>query len=605
LYGLQVEPKNEPWPDCSNLVVPIVRSKLDTLWAQVCSQVFVPEFYIVNGNTEDAAEHAYEVQRWLNAEFRRQRGRSTWFNEHVKWLGLSMRDGTAVMEAMWKYRTRRARYIMQQPKTDDDDGLPFIDQDTGEPMMESVARTKDVIDYNDVNLRPILLRDFMLIPDESTSIEDAAGVARCEWLYENQLKAMVKEGLLNAHWVEMALAYVPSGVSDVTADRQGVYDKTANEQLNIGQGQGAVTSEFFANRGPIKVWRIHTNQFDMNGDGWVEENVFWLHELSNYLLGWCPDEYISPTRPFFDFAPFPDFDRFYGYPLPILLAPSQAEASTIRNQRNDASDISIAPPLLVNRNEETFDKGALWKPRAQWPVSDVNTAVRELSITPPHAQSYQEELLVGQYADQISGLSAPTDGAPTASRRTATEIKMKNAATSVRASLISMLFRVACCSVAQFVFKLKQQYPPTDNTRLTVPPEILGLDYQVSVAGMNDPLNIDDNIQEALALYQLLMKDPDIAQDATARYNLKKNLLSATHTRNIEAIIGTEEEAEQRKQQEEQAKQMQMAMAAQQMQQGGQPGAPQNGKPPGPPGAGPAGPPQGAPAPQPAALGGP
>lgn len=560
-----------------------MRSKVDTLWAQVSSQVFVPEFYIVNGNTPEAAEHAYEVQRYYNAEFRRQRGRSTWFNEHVKWLGLSLRDGTAIMEAMWKYRTRRTRYAIQQPKLDDDD-LPFIDANTGEPMLETVTHNKDVIDYNDVNLRPVLLRDFMLIPDESIGIEDAAGVARCEWLYETQLKAMVKEGLLKDEWVEAALSYVPQGISDVSSDRQGVYDKTANEQLNIGQGQGAMVSEFFKNRGPIKVWRIHSNQWDMNGDGWAEENVFWLHEQSQYMLGWCPDEYISPTRPFFDFAPFPDFDRFYGYPLTMLLAPAQAQASTIFNQQNDANDLATCPPLLINRNEEIYDKGMQWKPGVQWPVTDVVGSVKQLEIRPAPAQTYQDLAITDRFGDQLSGLSSPSDGAPATKRSTATEIKIKQAATGVRASLIAMLFRVSCTSLIQHVHKLKQQYPPTNQSHLQVPGEVLGLDYQIGVSGMNDPLNIEENIQEALALYQLLSKDPDIAGNAKQRYELKKNLLAATHTRNIEAIIGSEEEAAQRQQQEDamkqaQAQMAQMAMKAK-MAGGGAPGGPQQGGPP-------------------------
>ena len=410
-------------------------------------------------------------------------GRSTWFNEHVKWLGLSLRDGTAVMEAMWRYRTRMARYAIQQPKLDDDD-LPWIDAATGEPMMETAFKNKDVIDYNDVNLRPVLLRDFMLIPDESISIEDAAGVARCEWLYEKQLMAMVKEGLLNKEWVERALAYVPQGISDVASDRQGDYDKTANWQLSLGQGQGPATSEFFRNRGPIKVWRIHSDQWDMNGDGWSEENVFWLHEQSQYMLGGCPDEYISPTRPFFDFSPFPDFDRFYGYPLPMLLAPSQAQASTIFNQQNDANDLATSPPLLINRNEEIHDKNMQWRPAAQWQVTDPMTSVKQLDIRPAPQQTYADLQMTDGFADKISGLSSPSDGSSPSSRHTATEVKIKQAATSMRASLISMLFRVSCCSLIQHVHKLKQQYPPTNASHLQVSPEILGLDFQISVAGI-------------------------------------------------------------------------------------------------------------------------
>jgi hypothetical protein len=578
-YELEVRPKDFPWVGCSNVVVPIVASKLDTLLAQIASQVFVPEFYIVSGNDKEAQQVAYEVQRYLNAEFRRHRGQSTWFEEHLKWLHLGLLHGTSVMEAMWKYRKRRTSYGILTASTDED-GLPNLDEQ-GEPIMKRVLTTRDIDEYNDVNLRAVRLRDFMLIPDESTSIEEAAGCCRCEWLYENDLKAMVHDGLLDQKWVDLALNYVPQGLSDVSSDRQGYYDKNMGGQLIIGQGQGLVSDTFFKNRGPIKVWRIHSDQWDMDGDGWAEENVFWIHELSMYMIGWCPDNYIAPTRPFIQFSPFPRPDRFYGFSLPERLVPLQGEASTIRNQRNDAVDLAISPPLLVNRNEEIHDKGMQWGPGKQWPVADVKTAAQQLIMQPPGAQAYQEEQIVNTYADQLSGLSAPSDGAPTASRRTATEVKLKSASTNVRASMVALQLRIAARSVIQFAWRLKQQYPqkPTDGQ---LPPEMMALDYQIEVAGVNDPINLEENVQEALGMYNLLRQDPDIAGDAVARYNLKKNLLVATHTRNMDAIIGTAEEAAQKKQAEAQAKQqqaqMQQAVMAAQLQQGQ---VPKNGAAPG------------------------
>jgi len=574
-YELEVAPKNFPWVGCSNLVVPIVPSKMDTLLAQIASQVFVPEFYIVSGNTKEAQSVAYKVQRYLNAEFRRQRGSDTWFEEHLKMLHLGLYHGTAVMESMWKYRRRRKSFGILTESVDDD-GLPDLDEN-GDPIMKRIMRTKDVDEYNDVNLRAVRLRDFMLIPDEATSIEQAAGVARAEWLYENDLKAMVAEGLLDAEWVEKALAYVPAGLSDVSSDRQGYYDKIAGGQLIVGQGQGLVSDEFFRNRGPIKVWRVHSDQWDMDGDGWAEENVFWCHELSEYLLGWCPDNYIAPTRPFTAFSPFPRPDRFYGFSLVERLLPLQGEASTIRNQRNDAQDLATSPPLLVNRNEEIHDKGMIWGPGKQWPVADVDKAAKQIAVVQPGAQAYQEEQIVNTYADQLSGLSAPTDGAPTSSRRTATEIKAKASATNVRAALVAMFLRITSRSIIQYVWKLKRQYPREAQSELDLDPAIMGLDFQIDVAGINDPINNDENVQESLALFNLFHQDPDIQGNAVARYELKKSVLSSMHVRNMDAIIGTAEEAQQRKEQEAQQKQMQMQAMAVAAQQGMMPGA--NGKP--------------------------
>ncbi len=582
VYELEVAEKNFPWPGCSNIVVPLAPAKLDTLLAQIASQVFVPEFYIANGSDPQSAQEAYRIQRYYNVEFRKERLISTWIEEHLKVLHLGLLHGTAVMETMWKYRARRSSFAVNQPKYDEESGLPSFDNE-GMPEMETSFVTTPVVDYNAVNLRAVRLRDIMLAPDESINIEEAAAVMRAEWFMERDMQAMVREGLLDADAVEFALAYLPQGISDVSSDRQGYYDKAAGWQLQLGQGQGMVFSEFFKNRGPAKVWRIHSDQFDMDGDGFAEENVFWLHEQSMKMLGWCPDNYIAPTRPFKAFSPAPRPDRFYGFSFMERLAPLQAEASTLRNQRNDAQDLATSPPLLRNKNEEIADKNMQWGAGKVWDVGDINNAVKQIAVSQPAPQAYQEEDRIDRYADALSGLSSPIDGTGTSGRRTATEIRLRSQSTNVRASLIAFYFRTFARSVIQYVHRLNRQHVQPDADGITsLTADQLRMNVEITVAGMNDPLNLEENIQEALGLYTSFMQDPDIQADPVARYNLRKNVLVSTHSHNIEAIIGTEEEAQKRKEQEQQMRAQQMSMPPSGKpsppQPPGQPGAPQNGK---------------------------
>jgi hypothetical protein len=581
-----VAEKNTPWVGCSNIVPPVAISKFQTLLAQIVNMVFVPEFYIVAGEPGDveAQQDSYTVQRRYNYELRMERpDMLTWYEEHIHWLGAGLLDGVSVMEIMWKYKERRARYGMLEPD-EDEEGMPLFDEN-GEPKMRRVTHTEDVVDYDDVVLQHVRLKDIGVIPAEAPSIAAAVAVWRNKWYYEADLKAMVEDGILDAEWVEKALAYVPSGTSDIAQDRQGTYDKSAGGQINTGQAQGGLTKKgLFSNRGPIKVVMLHSRQFDVDGDKWPEENVFFVHEPSGYLLGWCPDNYIAPSRPFRSFAPHPRIGQWVGWSLIEWLTPLQSEAATIRNQRNDAVDRAIAAPLVRDASMDVDDKEFTWSPGTSHSVraTDGKRAadyVSQVQVQFPPAQTYQEEQFINTYADQVSGLSAPIEGAATSSRRTATEIKARQTGTTVRASLVAMYFRFAARGVIQFVHNLKRQFPG-QKTSSGIDPEIFRRRYQIDVAGTNDPLNVDENVQEALEMYNLLRQDPDIMQSAVRRYELKKYMFQATHTKDFEGILGTKEDAEQKDAMQAQMAQQQMAAA----QAGQAPAGPGGAPPPNAPG---------------------
>ena len=590
LYENEVRPKDMPWVGCSNVSVPLIAAKTEALRDQVAAITFVPEFYIVTGLTEEAAQQAHLVQTFYNNEFRKQRGRTTWYAEHLNWLHLSLRDGTAVMEVLWKKKSRQATFGIAAPVLVE--GLPQFDDD-GNIKTEVQDVPQEVIDYDDVSLRPVPIKDFMLIPDEALSIEDAVGVVRTEWQYESDLMAMVEEGLLNKDWVERALTYVPQGGSDVVSDPQGYYDKTAGGQINVGQGQGPMVSKFFKNRGPLQVDRIHTRQFRVGKGEGVQDLVIWSHRLSHFMLGWVPEQYLSPTRPFFSFCPFPRPDSFYGFSLPERQAPLVAQINANKNQRNDAIDMKLGAPLLINRAEEIWDKGMTWGINKSWAVNDVNTAAKRMEIGDVPIASYQEEAADANYLDQITGLNQPMTGGMSSGRRSASEVKIASSSAGVRANAIGMLFRLSARSVLEFVNSLKMRYMSDPKPgMMQVTREMLGMPLKMDVSGSGDPLDKQAFADEVLSAYNLMSQSPDVQQDAVHRYNLNRMVLEAIGIPNIESILGSAQDAEQKKQAEQEAAQMQQQMAMQQA-QGGQPGGPPGGQPPQ------GGPPQGGPPPGP------
>lgn len=610
LCDMQTGGKDTPYVDSSDLFIPLVPSKIEALRDQVASITFVPEFYLVSGLTPDASESAYIAQQYWNNEFRKQRPVTpTWFEQHLKWLHLALRDGTSIMEVMWSKRTKMTRYGVTMPKTDDD-GMPVMDGD--DMVQETHNVEKEVVEYNDVILNVVKLKDFILIPDESPSIRDALGVGRVLWLTEADLWAMVEDGLLVKEWVEKVLVWDPAGVTDVAADWQRHYDKAVGNQLDIGMGQGVMSSEFFKNRGPFKIWRIHTRQYDLDNDGIPEENVMWLHDQSGYLLGVVPDEYIAPTRPFFDFSPFPRPDEFYGFSLAERLGPFNAEANLQWNQRNDAIDTRMLVPLIMDRMVEIEDKGMQWGLGKLWSVANASGSLKDAFYYPQMPDvplaTFQQEAQVRTDADSIAGLNQPMSGGMNSGRKSATEVKISSASGSVRANQIAMLLRLASRSVLEFIRKLKLQYPwEPDPFGMPITPEVLAKPYKMDVSGTSDPLDKQASVDEALGAYNLLKDSPILQGNLMRRYNLDRFVMERIGVPNIEALLGRPEETMQAMQQQQQMGAQEMDLKKREVEatineknaragipppQGGQGGAPQPGQPP-------MGPQNGAPAPSP------
>jgi hypothetical protein len=586
LYEMRVDPTDWPWANASNVFIPLIPAQLDTAVAYIAGKVFVPRFYIVTGNTPDAATTAHDVERYYNAELVRQRGATTWYNNYITWLRMAFRDGTAVMEVLWKKKVSK-RSIVTFEDVKDDTGVPIIDMQTGRAKSERKITQVEVVDYDDVELQPVLLRDFLLFPDEAASIEEAVGVARALWLYEDQLMEMVRDGVLDGDEVERALSYVPTGTNDFASDRQGIYDRTMGDQIVVGLGQGAQHSRFYKNRGPIKVWRIHSRQYDMNGDGVPEENIYYLHELSQRMLGFDDYEYVVDVRPYFSFCPYPRAGRFYGYSLVERLAPIQAEINSMYNARNNLIDLMLNPPLLYGAGEEMDDKEQQWGPGVKWEVSDPSK-IKWMEFPQVPLASFQNEALLNSYVDKLTGVSAPIMGAQSSGRRSAAETKIQAASTGTRNDEIALELRAVCRAILNFTHKLKLQYINDDpeftvgEDKFVLPREVLGKDYQLDIAGSSDPLDMNSRRQENLGLFQLLMQVPWIGQDPVKSFNAVRMVLEAFNRPDTTALIGTDQEAAQRAQQQAaqaqamQQHQQQLDMIA--AQNGQKPQQPQQGK---------------------------
>lgn len=582
IYECQGDQKIDyPWKDASDVKLPLAATQMDAFVAYVAAAAFGQRFYRVTGLTPEAQEHAPIVERYYNAELMKHRtGAPTWHEAHVRQIMLGARDGVGVIEALWR-TTKRTQKIAHFTKRLHPETLEPVLDDTGRQQYDKSILTVDVNVYDDVQLMPVPLRNIITIPAAALSIDEAVAVAKVEYLYESQLKEMVRAGILDAGEVEAALSYVPIGVSELPASEQPLEIYTAGGQVSTGSAQGPQTTEFFGQRGPIEVYRVHTNQYDLDGDGQVEENIFWVHRTSWRMLGWMPSQYWAEHRPFFAFAPLPRPEQFWGFSIIERMGAYDQELDAIWNQRNNMINLGLGPPLWKRRGSDADTDENSWRPNTTWYSSSFDDFqwVKPPDVNPISIE--QEQALV-QYAEKMLGLSNPAVGMMNSGRRTAAEVRQVAAATSARMNLAVMRFRANAREIVNFVHQLKKQYQGDEravvdgNGSFVVPPDILNLPYQIDVWGGDDPSDVATRRTEVMSLYDIASKSPIAASNPLIQHALLQIVWDSFERPDFEAIFGRNEQImEQIKQQTVKQVLTQLQTAA----QGQQPGQ-ANGQPP-------------------------
>lgn len=568
-YDLIQGKKDYPFENASNIRLPYTAAQLDTMHSYVSGQVFIPRPFIVTGRTPQAAAYAPQVENFYNGEWQKLRSDGIAYAQRAtQFLQLALRDGTGIAEILWNRRRQRTRTETQVLRLDGTGQAQF--DAYGNPIYDTRVDESDVYVKDYAEWRNVPLKEFIMIPDEAPGIEEAAGVGVAEWLYEVALDRMIAAGLLDSDEVERALRYDMYGTNEVASDPQGSYDKDASMQIGIGQGSGSLSSEFFKNRGPMKVWRIHTNLFDMNGDGRPEENVFWLHQLSQRLLGWTPYDYADGRRPFFAFAPFPRADQFYGYSIVERLAAIQAEMDATHNSRNDRVQFGLFPPLAIPTGSEMLNRKGRWYPGQVLETDFLpngEPAIKAMNLGDVPMASWQEEALLKQYGSEFTGLANPSMGGQSSGRRSATEMRQQSQASGTRLNLISSRLRTALTQIVNFQHALNKQYlrePPqtmVGREVFTLPLDVLEQDYLIGVSGSTDPIDSITRRNESLAFFQIGMQVPEVASSPLKRYYWLKMLGEAFNRQDLQQLIGTEQDAQAREQQMQQQQALQAKLA--------------------------------------------
>lgn len=539
-----------PAPDSPNPPPPIVATAVDEFASRISGSAILPRPFLVRGNDPVATDNAHIVEQFYNKEW----ADNQWEDNIRTCIHLAARDGTAIMGVFWENK------IVER--------VHRIDQQQPDGSTRKVSKRVKTIAYDAPKLVPVELRDFVLFPVHAISIEEADAVAHKMYMSEPLLTSMVNSGVLDEEMVERALRFTNTAQGDLTYDQQGYSTYEINNLINVADISVAAPDGIKMNRGPIRVWKIHTSLFDLDGDGVTEENVFWLHDQSHILLGYAPYEYWG-SRPYFEYAPMERPNRFYGISIPSRVEPYYIECRAQQLNRLTILDkimtqaytrvqgVKLPPEDMktAQLNIITIPKDAGPNPIGLMPVPEYPAA----SLQEQQFLTQQAERVIG--APQVPGVLPGSGMSGGANRGSARQAQNQAAVQSQQTNMALSRTRTWMLKIFKFIHLLYKQYGPDQmnvvdrsqdgvNT-VVLPKEVLNLDYTLGIAGQGGPLDKERTQELWQTLYQLVAQNPIVQANPQLLYNAFVSLLETYDIPEITRIAGTMEDV--KKFQEQQA----------------------------------------------------
>lgn len=513
-------PKGEE--DRSNLHIPYTYSTVDTVRSKLLAACFANRPYIsfVPKDADDV-ENSKNMETLVDSQMNR-----TDVELMVRMYRLitdMLIYGGCPYETGWRTESRMVRRKG-----------PLIDPESG-IFMGYEEQEEEVLLWDDPDFQPFMIDDFYPDP-EGTSIDDCSWVIRKRYIARKELEAKIEEGIYKVKDLD-AINQAGDRISEGKQDRLaaiGAADAYADE-ADVGGRRYEL----------LEMWeddRVTTviNRTEVIRD---EDNPFW-----------------HGKKPF-GFAKFDPLNgEFYGISLVEVIEYLQAELNTTRNQRIDAASQVINKMWIVLKGMGIEPADLVSRPNGIIWVDSMEEVPKEVEFTPPPPNAYQEEAIIKADIQEATSTYNEARGAPSDTKRTATENAIRERSTNIRFETKLRLFEALGLKRLGFFYdQLNQQFiDDIRNIRTTgdegdyewqdMGPEDIAGRFEYQPAGSSieptlDKLEFRNNI---LRLYEEFKEDPEIKTR-----ELKKRVFEAFGIKDTEKILKSEEEMQEELAQQE------------------------------------------------------
>jgi hypothetical protein len=470
-----VEKKNFPFKDASNLVAPIVAIHTEAIFARIINTIFsVDPLWVARAMNKDFVDIAVPTQQYLHWL---QKYRIKLYERIAPGLKQVVKIGTGTLVLGWERQTKK---ILHYDKAGKVVGPSEVSMYTG-PMVNFI-RAQDLITPSDAG----------------TDIQEARWAAHRRYPTWWELKARAaRKEYYNVDDIKSFMEKQPEKIEEFRKKQFGVDLGSTMPELG--------TYETF-------VW---WGDYDANGDGIAEQCRFVYHRKSETVLDATYNYLLDGRRPFIPLRYMFREGAYHGEGIAWQVGNLQRAYSTQINQAIDNSSVANTKMFKGKKGavkeEEEIWPGKLWMlgrldDLASMDMGDINPSVLA-------ALGYIKDL--AQLRSGVSDYNLGQESAIVGHRATATSTLALIQEGNKRFDLTIRDIRHSFSELAMQVLLLEQQYGSdtidffqpggSKMEQYTVPKQYarlgLGLDVSASSASINREVEKQNN----LALFNLVL----------------------------------------------------------------------------------------------------
>lgn len=377
------ERKMFPWPDAANFNAPLVMATVDSIHARIVKAVFdVDPLWLAKARANSSHDTAKKAEKYLDYWADEMS-----INQKLDMLILNMLiEGVGVLKLDW---VRVSRQIPQ---------VNIPGQEDAGPM--------EVLEYDGPAAKNVPLKDFVMIPADAPSLEEAVYVGHRVFLNHQQLIQRRDAGIYFN--VDKLIAYAPSD-SNRHEKMQHPGDLIVATKTSDSKYKETNEYEVVEMYGP----------YDF-GEGPIP-TLMTFNPEHNCLLRVEPYPYDYGRPPYIDFCVYPRPNFFWGRSVPEMLESAQEEVTTMHNMRADAIAIRLAAPIMKRVGAKWDAEEVPWQPGQVIEFTDPGEIfVQQLPDVPSSLFAHEQDTLA--FVERVTGMSDYSMGRSPSQNRTATEV---------------------------------------------------------------------------------------------------------------------------------------------------------------------------------------
>ena len=379
--------KSFPFIDSANVVTPITRSNVDTIYVRIEDELHGRDkFWLFKPTSDEYIEFARDLEDSID-----------WYQKNVLHLKEKMQSpilqcvkmGTGIIKVDYTEK-RRTCYRYATELEELDDTIPkYKLQGTKRRAVKYVKTTVRGADVFPID------RLHWVMSADAENVDDAYMCGFYKNYRKSQLESKVSQGLYKEEAVKKIL-------------NPDDYDEGDKERAEM-HGMALETTDYTE---PYKIWELWT-KFDVDNDGEEDEIVVTFHQDSKQILRAIYTPLFSNRRPFVVFKGYPTEYSSDGEGICEILEKLQKHIDTIENQRLDRMTEINAPLVFVAEGADDYKVNPA---KVEVVASDLEQAIRIERFPDVYYSTEREEDRLIEMANRACGIAPENLGQSTAER---------------------------------------------------------------------------------------------------------------------------------------------------------------------------------------------